>query len=54
MPYFTTVSGALAAAHAIAAAHEGSAAAKTLSLQEYHQAPAFDPDSAPTDRVGYR
>jgi carbamoyl-phosphate synthase large subunit len=54
VPYFTTVSGALAAAHAIAAAHEGSAAAKTLSLQEYHQAPAFDPDSAPTDRVGYR
>ena len=54
VPYFTTVSGALAAAHAIAAAHEGSPQAKTLSLQEYHQAPAFDPDSAPTDRVGYR
>jgi carbamoyl-phosphate synthase large subunit len=54
VPYFTTASGALAAAHAIAAAHEGSAGAKTLSLQEYHRAPAFDPDSAPTDRVGYR
>jgi carbamoyl-phosphate synthase large subunit len=54
VPYFTTVSGALAAAHAIAAAHESSTAAKTLSLQEYHRAPAFDPDSAPTDLVGYR
>ncbi|MEM9455960.1 MAG: carbamoyl-phosphate synthase large subunit [Myxococcota bacterium] len=54
VPYFTTVSGALAAAHAIAAAHEGSPKAQTLSVQEYHQAPGFDPDSAPTDRVGYR
>ncbi|MCA9648805.1 MAG: carbamoyl-phosphate synthase large subunit [Myxococcales bacterium] len=54
VPYFTTVSGALAAAHAIAAAHEGSSKARTLSVQEYHQAPSFPPDSAPTDRVGYR
>jgi carbamoyl-phosphate synthase large subunit len=57
VPYFTTASGALAAAHAIAAAHEGSAGAHSkamLSIQEYHAAPAFDPDSAPTDRVGYR
>ncbi|MCA9709322.1 MAG: carbamoyl phosphate synthase large subunit, partial [Myxococcales bacterium] len=54
VPYFTTVAGALAAAHAIAAAHQGSPKAQTRSVQEYHQAPGFDPDSAPTDRVGYR
>ncbi len=54
VPYFTTVSGAQAAAHAIAAAHEGSAKAETLSVQEYHQTPGLPPDSAPTDRVGYR
>ena len=54
VPYFTTVSGALAAAHAIAAAHGATGNAKTLSVQEYHQAPTFAPDSAPTDRVGYR
>ncbi len=54
VPYFTTVSGALAAAHAIAAAHGASGTAKTLSVQEYHQAPTFEPESAPTDRVGYR
>jgi len=54
VPYFTTVSGALAVAHAIAAAREGSPRAQTLSLQEYHQTPGLPPDRAPTDRVGYR
>ncbi|MEX1363474.1 MAG: carbamoyl-phosphate synthase large subunit, partial [Nannocystaceae bacterium] len=49
VPYFTTASGALAAAHAIASAHAGSGQARTLSLQEYHEAPRFTPDRAPTD-----
>jgi carbamoyl-phosphate synthase large subunit len=53
IPYFTTVSGALAAAHAIATAHAG-ARAPVLPLQDYHRKPGFDPDSAPQERVGYR
>jgi carbamoyl-phosphate synthase large subunit len=54
VPYFTTISGALAAAHAIARACSTSPGAKTRSLQEYHRSPAYDPEEAPTDRVGYR
>ena len=53
IPYFTTISGALAAAHAIATAHAG-ARAPALPLQDYHRKPGFDPDSAPQQRVGYR
>jgi len=55
IPYFTTVAGALAAAHAIASARdERKLWGQIMSLQEYHRAPSFDPESAPDDRVGYR
>jgi carbamoyl-phosphate synthase large subunit len=54
VPYFTTVSGALAAVHAIAVGHSESQRTRILSLQEYHAQPAFHADDAPTDRVGYR
>jgi carbamoyl-phosphate synthase large subunit len=54
VPYFTTISAALAAAHAIARARATDGKARTRSLQEYHRSPGFDPDSAPTDLVGYR
>ena len=54
VPYFTTVSGALAAVHAIEAGLSEEDRTRTTSLQEYHAAPAFDAENAPTDRVGYR
>jgi len=53
IPYFTTVSGALAAAHAIASAREGELG-DVRSLQEYQGAPDFDAEHAPDNRVGYR
>jgi carbamoyl-phosphate synthase large subunit len=53
VPYFTTVSGALAAAHAIATMRDGGHLT-TLPLQELHARPAFSPESAPRERVGYR
>jgi carbamoyl-phosphate synthase large subunit len=54
VPYFTTVSGALAAVHAIAVARAGGTAVEPLSLQEYQAGPTFDAESAPTNLVGYR
>jgi carbamoyl-phosphate synthase large subunit len=54
VPYFTTVSGALAAAHAIATARALGNGHQACALQDYHCAPAFDPESAPTRFVGYR
>jgi carbamoyl-phosphate synthase large subunit len=53
VPYFTTVSGALAAAHAIATLREGRHL-QPSSLQELHAHPGFSPESAPRERVGYR
>ena len=54
VPYFTTVSGALAAAHAIATAAASDGGQRARSLQEYHRSPGSDPDSAPVRRLGYR
>jgi len=54
VPYFTSISGALAAAHAIEAARAPGAKLQAVPLQEYHRRPGYDPDSAPTDLVGYR
>jgi carbamoyl-phosphate synthase large subunit len=54
VPYFTSISGALAAAHAIEAARAPGAKLQAVPLQEYHRRPGYDPSSAPTDLVGYR
>ncbi len=59
LPYFTTVSGALAAGEAIAhlggIARDGSAARRApLSLQELHRRPGYSPETAPASRAGYR
>ncbi len=53
IPYFTTVSGALAAAHAIATLRMDRRPA-IASLQELHGRPGFTPEDAPTKRAGYR
>ncbi len=55
IPYFTTVSGALAAAHAIAYAQAKGGKPTARALQDYH-APGGSPSpsDAPTSRVGYR
>jgi carbamoyl-phosphate synthase large subunit len=54
VPYFTTVSGALAAAHALSMAQANTAALRTRALQDYHKRPGRDPDSAPDFGAGYR
>jgi carbamoyl-phosphate synthase large subunit len=54
VPYFTTVSGALAAAHAIATARASQGQANARALQDYHARPVSDPIRAPRERVGYR
>jgi len=54
VPYFTTVSGALAGAHAIAVARRAGDEMTPRALQDYHRGPAYDPESAPDRRVGYR
>ncbi len=61
IPYFTTISGALAAAHAIEAAraagdtHYGVAKAlDTAPLQDYHAKPGYDPQTVPPNLTGYR
>ena len=54
VPHFTTISAALAAAHAIAAARAGEKTLVARTLQDYHRIPGDAPDSAPTSRVGYR
>jgi carbamoyl-phosphate synthase large subunit len=48
IPYFTTISGALAAAHAIEAARLGGQVLAAVSLQEYHRRPRYAPDQART------
>jgi carbamoyl-phosphate synthase large subunit len=53
IPYFTTVSGALAAAHAIATLRAESRPA-IAPLQELHDRPGFTPEDAPAERAGYR
>jgi carbamoyl-phosphate synthase large subunit len=54
VPYFTTVSGALAAVHAIATARAAGGLATARALQDYHARPVSDPIRAPRERVGYR
>ncbi len=54
VPYFTTISGALAAAHAIAAARSPDLKLPARPLQEYHAEPGWEPEEAPTDLAGYR
>ncbi len=57
IPYFTTVSGALAAAHAIATARAKDGKLSARALQDYHaqvSPPAGDASDAPVPRVGYR
>jgi carbamoyl-phosphate synthase large subunit len=55
VPYFTTVYGAMAAAHAIEAARTGGFVLDPRSLQEYHQGPRYDPQDAPAEKLsGYR
>lgn len=54
VPYFTTVSGALAAAHAIAAAARGGEDLAPHALQDYQSHPGLDPERAPERRFGYR
>jgi carbamoyl-phosphate synthase large subunit len=53
VPYFTTISGALAAAAAIASAR-APAADPALALQDYHRVEGWPPELAPTDLQGYR
>lgn len=55
IPYFTTVSGALAAAHAVAHAQAKDGKPTARALQDYH-APDGGPSpaDAPPSRVGYR
>jgi carbamoyl-phosphate synthase large subunit len=55
VPYFTTVYGAMAAAHAIEAARTGGFVLDPRSLQEYHQGPRYDPQDVPAEKLsGYR
>ncbi len=55
IPYFTTVSGALAAAHAVAHARAKDGKPTARALQDYHGADGGpSPSDAPPSRVGYR
>ncbi|MGH1347143.1 MAG: carbamoyl-phosphate synthase large subunit [Nannocystales bacterium] len=55
IPYFTTVSGALAAAHAVAHAKAKDGKPSARALQDYHGADGGpSPSDAPPSRVGYR
>jgi carbamoyl-phosphate synthase large subunit len=54
VPHFTTVSAALAAAHAIEAARAGEKTLVARTLQDYHRIPGDGPDTAPISRAGYR
>ncbi|MFO0634169.1 MAG: carbamoyl-phosphate synthase large subunit [Nannocystaceae bacterium] len=53
VPYFTTISGALAAGEAIAKVR-AQRRPPVWSLQELHRRPGFTPETAPTVRDGYR
>ena len=54
VPYFTTVSGALAAAHAIATARKAADRPIATALQDYHRRVVADATGERPDRVGYR
>ncbi|NVB39932.1 carbamoyl-phosphate synthase large subunit [Pseudenhygromyxa sp. WMMC2535] len=54
IPYFTTIAGALATAHAIESARLGGSVLEAVSLQEYHQRPHYTPGQEPADRDAYR
>jgi carbamoyl-phosphate synthase large subunit len=55
IPYFTTVHGAMAAAHAIEAARTRGFVLDPLPLQHYHEQERYDPgDLRTTERTGYR
>ena len=54
VPHFTTISAALAAAHAIAAARAGEKTLVARTLQDYHRVPGDLPDAASASRAGYR
>ena len=54
VPYFTTVSGALAAAHAIATARKAADRPTATALQDYHRRVVAEPNGERPDRVGYR
>nr|WP_293258161.1 hypothetical protein [Nannocystis sp.] len=54
VPHFTTISAALAAAHAIAAARAGEKTLVARTLQDYHRVPGDLPDAAQASRTGYR
>jgi carbamoyl-phosphate synthase large subunit len=54
IPHFTTISAALAAAHAIEAARDGEKTLVAHALQDYHRVPGLTPEAAPASRAGYR
>ncbi|RMG99081.1 MAG: carbamoyl-phosphate synthase large subunit [Deltaproteobacteria bacterium] len=54
VPYFTTMSGALAAVAAIAAAREPERHMPTKALQDYHAEPAASPKEAPPEFGSFR
>ena len=54
IPYFTTVNGAMAAAHAIEAARLGGAVLPPVSLQDHHRGASYTPEDAPSNRTSYR
>jgi carbamoyl-phosphate synthase large subunit len=54
IPHFTTISAALAAAHAIEAARDGEKTLVAHALQDYHRTPGYSPETAPVNRAGYR
>jgi carbamoyl-phosphate synthase large subunit len=54
IPYFTTIAGAYAAAHAIEAARMGGRLLEAVSLQEYHRRPQYLAGEEPTVREAYR
>jgi carbamoyl-phosphate synthase large subunit len=54
IPHFTTISAALAAAHAIEAARAGEKTLVAHALQDYHRSPGYSPETAPANRAGYR
>ncbi len=54
LPYFTTVNGAMAAAHAIEAARLGGQVLPPVSLQAHHRRPSYTAADAPVNRTSYR
>jgi carbamoyl-phosphate synthase large subunit len=54
IPYYTTIPGAHAAAHAIESARIGGRVLEAVSLQEYHRRPQFSPGEEPSEREVYR